>query len=271
MACQRQGRRTWTEWNNGDLTAVVCEQRHRPSLLLTSAYFPYDEEEPTPTAFRALTAYAGSRGLFLVAGCDANGHHECWGSSDTNSRGNKPTFRNRVREEVIDITVATDSKYFKVDNWRVSDTHYFLDYCRIHFTINLEVKSPRPYRNSKNADWSNFSKLVSQKLIRTNVKIGQGNANIDKAVGRITGILNKSFESACPLTKSKTKPQPVWWSAELRLLKTTSRNLFNKAKSSQQEEDCNFYKVSFNMYGIKAELKLQREIPGNSSAELLRL
>ncbi|XP_037942905.1 uncharacterized protein LOC119675770 [Teleopsis dalmanni] len=254
-----------TSYSNGDLTAVVCEQRHRPSLLLTSAYFPYDEEEPPPAAFRALTAYAKSRELFLIAGCDANGHHELWGSSDTNSRGesifdfilstsltlcnkgNKPTFRNRVREEVIDITVVTDSNYFKVDNWRVSDTHFFSDHCRIHFTINLEVNSPRPYRNPKNADWSNFSKLVNQKLIRTNVKIGQANANINKVVGRITGILNKSFESACPLTRPKTKPQPVWWSAELRVLRTTSRKLCNKAKGSQQEEHGNFYKASFNM------------------------
>jgi len=71
--------------------------------------------------------------------CDANSHHTCWGSSDTNSRGNalldylvttkldilnagvKPTFVTAGRQEVIDISLATADIVTDVISWRVSE------------------------------------------------------------------------------------------------------------------------------------------------------
>ena len=76
--------------------------------------------------------YCKVRGLPLLLGCDANSHHKLWGSTDTNRRGEDlmdylittdldilntgtiPTFRNSVREEVIDITLCTGSFRDKV-------------------------------------------------------------------------------------------------------------------------------------------------------------
>lgn len=258
-----------TSYSNGDLTTVVCEHRRKPSLLLTSAYFPYNEEEPPPTLFRQLVAYAKSRGVNLVAGCDANGHHELWGSSDTNSRGesifefllsinltlcnkgNEPTFRNRVREEVIDLTLATDSNSFRVDNWRVSDTCSFSDHSRIRFSINSEKEISRPFRNPRKTDWSRFSKLANRRLASARIRVGQGDASTEKSVGRLTGILTDCFKLSCPLSRPRAKAKPVWWNAELGDLRLKTRRLYNKAKRSRLVEDWNNYRGSFNEYKSK--------------------
>ena len=81
--------------------------------------------------------YCKVRGLLLLLGCDANSHHKLWGSMGTNRRGEDlmdylittdldilntgtiPTFRNFVREEVIDITRCTVSFRDKVKKRRV--------------------------------------------------------------------------------------------------------------------------------------------------------
>jgi hypothetical protein len=66
--------------------------------------------------------------ILYVIGCDANSHHVAWGRTDTNrrgaalleyiiansnleivNRGSEPTFVNRVREQVVDITLSSAS------------------------------------------------------------------------------------------------------------------------------------------------------------------
>ena len=255
-----------TPYSSGDLTTVVCEHRHRRGLLLTSAYLPYDEAQPPPQPFRQLVAYAQTHGLDLVAGCDANGHHQLWGSSDTNARGesifdfiistnllicnkgNDPTFRNRIRQEVIDITLATDSITTRVKDWRVSDVCSFSDHSRILFNVETSVEVSKPFRNPRKANWENFSSLARQRLAALNVEIGRGNASIDRAVDRVTRALSDSFRQSCTLTRPRSKPKPVWWSAELGELRAKARKLFNVAKRRRTEEDWDNYRAAFNSY-----------------------
>jgi hypothetical protein len=56
-----------------------CEE-----LIITSAYFPYDSDEPLPTRELML-----QQGKHLIDGCDANAHHilRVWQSTGTNYRG----------------------------------------------------------------------------------------------------------------------------------------------------------------------------------------
>ena len=74
----------------------------------------------------------------VLIGCDANAHNTIWGSTDTNTRGtalleylassnlrvinigSEPTFINRVRKEVIDITLTKHDFMDKVKDWRVT-------------------------------------------------------------------------------------------------------------------------------------------------------
>ena len=78
-----------------------------------------------------------------------NAHHTIWGSSNINSRGenllaycvsadlnfcnvgNKPTFRTKTREEVLDITLVNRSAWNRVVGWHVSNELPFLDHMYI--------------------------------------------------------------------------------------------------------------------------------------------
>ena len=74
-----------------------------------------------------------------IVGTDSNAHHSIWGSSDINPRekdllaycvcadlnfcnvGNKPTFRTKTREEVLDLTVVDRCAWDRVVGWHVSN------------------------------------------------------------------------------------------------------------------------------------------------------
>jgi hypothetical protein len=93
-------------------------------VIIGSAYMPYDSEDlPPQEKIKRLVAYAKDKGLELLLGCDANSHHEVWGSTNINPRGEslldfimrtrlhilntgkEPTFLESRRQEVLDITV----------------------------------------------------------------------------------------------------------------------------------------------------------------------
>ena len=83
---------------------MAAEQPAPPTLLRDQLIFTENEQIPT------------------IVGTDANAHHTIWGSSDINPRGedllafcvsadlnfcnvsNRPTYRNKIREEVLDLT-----------------------------------------------------------------------------------------------------------------------------------------------------------------------
>ena len=60
-----------------------------------------------------------------------------------------PTFVNRIREEVIDLTLTTGNKGLVVEGWEVSLTRSFSDHRRILFRLNCEVPVCKPFRNPK--------------------------------------------------------------------------------------------------------------------------
>ena len=82
---------------------------------------------------------------------DLGKHHAIWGSTDINkrgeclfeyilsnnidicNRGNKPTFANAIRQEVLDITICSTKLSEKVVNWHVSDEVSLSDHMHIEF------------------------------------------------------------------------------------------------------------------------------------------
>lgn len=167
-----------SRYSDEDLTVVSMERPNKPVLVLASMYLPYDEDDPPSSKLRALVKWCETKGHDLILGGDANAHHSLWGSTDINNRGeslfnyllstnlvicnkgNRPTFYNRIREQVIDITLVTNSDSIKVSNWRVSDECSFSDHNRILFTIEHSVGRGKPYRNPKKTNWDKFRSLV---------------------------------------------------------------------------------------------------------------
>jgi hypothetical protein len=123
-----------------DVTVMVTYTRGSKSeLIVTSAYLPYDSDEPPRSkGLMEVIDYCSRNKFQLIIGCDANAHHIIWGSTDINpqgeclmeylvstnlsilNKGNEPTFVLSNRK-VIDLTLGTDKIGDLVTNWHVSD------------------------------------------------------------------------------------------------------------------------------------------------------
>ena len=97
--------------------------RKGDSFVLILAYMAVKKTTPS-NLLRDLLVFTENEEIPTVVGTDANAHHTIWGSSDTNPREedllaycanadlnfcnvrNKPTFRTKTREEVLDFTLV---------------------------------------------------------------------------------------------------------------------------------------------------------------------
>ena len=84
-----------------------------------------------------------------LVGSDANAHYTIWGSSNIKPRGedllaycvstdlnfynvgNKPTFRTKTREEVLELTLVNRCAWNRVVGWHVSNVLSFSDHMSI--------------------------------------------------------------------------------------------------------------------------------------------
>ncbi|XP_014282578.1 uncharacterized protein [Halyomorpha halys] len=153
----------------------------------------------------------------IVVSMDANAHHWLWGSTNTNqrgeslleyllgeylevlNRGNKATFVNRVRAEVIDITIATCRVGPMIKNWHVSDE----ESCVPNLSEE-EVKScPETIRNTWQLECLNTS---------------------------LTDAIIRSYTDNNRICRIQTNRNTTRWNEELARLRGLTRRLFNTAK-----------------------------------------
>ena len=156
-------------------------------------------------------------------GCDANAHHLAWGSSDTNNRGEKllqflsiinldfmnrgckgckPTFQNRNREEVIDITLALRNMGNAITGWRVSDEISMSDHNHIVFEIKSRSTESRLYRNLRKTDWATYVEELGAKFKSFPGKYSN-QMELDHCGEVLKNIIVSAFENNCRL---RTKP-----------------------------------------------------------------
>ena len=108
------------QFSSEDVVAVRVKnvRREGDSFVFVSAYMALEEPAP-PVILKELLSFSDRDKIPTVIGTDANAHHTVWGSSNVNARGmdllmycasanlricnvgNKPTFRTRKREEVL--------------------------------------------------------------------------------------------------------------------------------------------------------------------------
>jgi hypothetical protein len=63
------------------------------------------------------------------------------------NRGNHPTFFNKNREEVIDVTLCSPSIENLIRGWHVSDEDSLSDHMTIHFSLDCDPGPPIKFRN----------------------------------------------------------------------------------------------------------------------------
>ena len=113
------------QFSNEDVVVVRARnvRREGDSFIFASTYMAQEELAP-PETLKELVAFSDKEKIPLVIGTDANAYHTIWGSTNVNPRGlellmcrasanlyfcnvgNKPTFRTKTREEVLDLTLT---------------------------------------------------------------------------------------------------------------------------------------------------------------------
>jgi ribonuclease HI len=164
------------------------------------------------------------------------------------NRGNTPTFRNRVRSEVIDLTLTSGDGLVRIDDWRVSPMCSFSDHARILFSVEFARPQKIVYRNPRRTNWQAFSGILGRKLeVRSEGPLLTP-VEIDEAVEKVTGALNDSFKMACPRSFASSESGKRWFDGRLRRMRAESRRLWNAARAANTPPAWNAYKEAFNGY-----------------------
>ena len=105
-------------------------------------YLAYDLDIPSQSLV-SLVGSSPTANIPIILNCDAKAHHDLWGSLNTNNRsesfldfiftynlsicnvGNKPTFINKTRVEVIDVTLCSNFVHAMVTNCSVLNQRAF--------------------------------------------------------------------------------------------------------------------------------------------------
>ena len=220
-------------------------------VIISSVYLPGDSLEPPPTTeLVKLVEYSKVNKIPLLIGMDANSHHVIYGSSNTNLRGvsllefivsnelnilnegNRPTFINSIREEVLDITICTSDVVNEISNWHVSLEPSLSDHRTIKFTLSGDPPQPIKSRNSQDTNWSFFKERLKGRMSNWNKTISN-KKEIDEAVNSLTANIINCFKIACPLkTFSGSRKDNL--SPELWKLRKEARRAWNHRKNNQE-------------------------------------
>ena len=171
-------------FSNSDIVAGgvnnVCQSGD--SFVFVSAYIAAEEPAP-PNLLRDLLVFAENAQIPTIVETDANAHYTIWGSSNINPReedllaycvcanlnfcnvGNKPTFRTKTREEVLDLTLENRCAWDRVVGLHVSDVPSFSDQMYIRFQVKSSIqKQAKMFRNVRHTCWNKYVNKLEQKL-----------------------------------------------------------------------------------------------------------
>lgn len=241
------------QFTTRDLVAIKIKGC-RGEVILASGYFPYPEDAPPPEEVKSLVEFCRNKGSALLLGCDANAHNQLWGSSDTNSRGeslfefllesnlivlnrgSQPTFRNSLRSEVIDLTIATKNLVHRVSKWRVSEEESLSDHMHIRFELDeMQTKSEVSFRNPKKTDWNLYDALLCRNLAAIPVTVNNAN-EVEILADRLSNSIINAYHCSCPLKINKFKRRSPWWTGSVETARRKAKRLKNKLKRSETPE-----------------------------------
>ena len=248
-----------TEFSNEDMVTIGVrdrQDRNDSRVIISSVYIPGESPDPPQQLLRDLVNHCDNENIPLIVGADVNGHHVVWGSTDVNkqgaaildylmetnlvilNKGNKPTFRNAVREEVLDATFSSAAAEHRVTNWRVSDEETsFADHEIIRFYIeDVTATVPCHYRNIRKTNWEKFKEELP---VTTDDQVPQISSieEVEQVVKRLSTSLKQSYESSCRLIKRRKLSKPVWWTPEISALRKEARRLQKKSRRTNSIQD----------------------------------
>lgn len=231
--------------------------------MAASAYFPGDGTIPPPEVVK-LVHHFRRNNIQLLIGCDANAHSQTWGSTDDNERGeflldfltkenlnvsnigNRPTFVTTVRQEVLDLTIGSDSLCGHISRWRVSGEPSFSDHKIIMFDLVASGPPAGVLRSPRNTDWARYKEDLTLNLT-SGPKHGKicHHDQLDYFVDGLNKNIVSAYSENCKTSAKKSDSDVTWWNPNLEQLRKDTRKLFNRAKRTQDWEE---YKKTLTNY-----------------------
>ena len=254
-----------TEFIKRDIVAIQIElptTRGKTEILVASAYFPGELDEAPPQEVEQFITHCKRNNKQFIIGCDANAHHTVWGSTDINkrgeclfeyilsnnidicNRGNNPTFVNAIRQEVLDLTLASTKLSDNIENWHVSEEISLSDHSQILFEYNAGTLLTEVYRDPKTTNWELFySKILrDESTFKGKIKSVRELEDSSRVFSnKIIALYNES----CPVKKRTSNKDVPWWNKKLEKLRKSTRRLFNRAKLTS---DWDTYRESLTEY-----------------------
>ena len=255
--------------SNRDLVAVRLEglyhKGQRKTIVVASIYMPHEDTAP-PLKVTELVSYCEQQGLPLIVGTDANSHHEAWGSTGTNIRGeqlltflistnlawnnmgHKPTFQTKSRKEVLDLTLNNGLAEGLVEGWHISDIPSLSDHAIIRFRVSEGTTHGVLKRNIRNTDWKAYSSSLNATLLGQALPQIQDTDQLDKTADLLTKCIKRTWEDTCPLRWVPTNRSYTWWTSELAQERKMVRRLHRVAKGTGHEANWDAYRHALHSF-----------------------
>lgn len=251
-----------------DIAAAVIDVRlpgGNVKVVIASTYH-HEEEASPPEEVVNLVNHCKKLNMQFIIGCDSNAHHTVWASSDINkrgenlldflmtegvgvaNRGSEPTFRNAIREEVLDLTLISPALHHKISNWHVSDEASLSDHRQIRFDIDIEPITQEPKRNPRRTNWELYRCLLEGNGELSGVRGMDSVDGIDLAAEHLRSRILTAYEDSCPLKRSTSGRDVPWWNSNLAKLRKKARTLYNKWSKSRTLEDKTAYRAATTEY-----------------------
>lgn len=254
-----------TEFIKRDIVAVVMEiptTRGKTEICVASAYFPGDVDDVPPPEVSAFVTFCKSQNKAFIIGCDANAHHTVWNSTDINTRGEclleyltknnvnicnegtNSTFMNSIRQEVLDLTLCSNTLSEKIHNWNVSDEISLSDHKHILFEYKVNDIIKETFRDPRKTNWEQYYSNLEvggsflEKSIITHKELE--NTSI-----QVTNRIIQAFNNSCPVKVRSTDRDVPWWNTRLENLRKQARKMFNRAKRTLQWDE---YRKALTLY-----------------------
>ncbi|RVE41603.1 hypothetical protein evm_013751 [Chilo suppressalis] len=228
----------------------------------------YQGEEAPSGELAELVRHCEQTDKALIIGTDSNAHHQLWGMTKSNKRGeelvdylfttnlniintgSEPTFVTRRGRSIIDLTLASRRAADLISDWHVSPEASCSDHRWIRFNIAVQRVTQPPRRIPSKTNRSQYRRQVTRSLRHLQSGSLDETYKIDETAEELTRVIISSYQTACPLStpSSNSGASQSWWGPELEKLRKKVRRLFNRAMNTCDDQDWDAYKDAKALY-----------------------
>ena len=249
------------------VSTILANPASRKScVIISSVYWAHDSND-IPLTLTNLIQFSSNKNIPIIIGADVNAHNTSWGSTNTNVRGRiledflsttnltilnnstHPTYQNSIREEVIDISLSSNSLVSHIDNWCVLDTPSYSDHNIISFSVSFPHKVITREKRIKNTNWIYFEELCnSNSSLFSNLCFIP---DLDTKVEKLHSLIIHFWEQSCPTTFIKNRSAVPWYKPILRTSRRKHRQLRRVANKRRSPNSWNAWRIAKNRHNTE--------------------